>query len=158
MILLKAIRKINSIVKNVLNMNHSNDDPNSQLRYVCLRILHDLGVPVKGLPIDEIIEKRLSILRTKKKKWYQTFHRYGYEIAGEVLVDLGSTTSDDVIITNIVVAAVVAAIGSMSGPSGVILASALTSKTLTPLLLGAFKMLDKFQVKLGRKLIVKGKQ
>lgn len=88
----------------------------------------------------------------RTKKWYQTSKHYGYLIAGDVLVNLGESTADDEIITAVVVSACVAVVSSMSGPAGGILANVVTTNTLKPILLGAFKYLDQAQIKVGNNL------
>ena len=114
---------------------------------------------LRRLELEEVDSKiNSALLKTKvrAKKWYQSSKKYGYLIAGDVLIELGESTTDDEIITAIVVSACVAAVSSMSGPIGGVATNVVTSSTLKPILLGAFKYLDKYQVKLGKKLVEKG--
>jgi hypothetical protein len=79
-------------------------------------------------------------------------------MAGQIILELGESTVDDELITAIVVAAVVAAASSTTGPAGTVASAVLTKSTLTPVLTGAFKYLDKYQIKVGGKLVEKSKK
>jgi len=111
-------------------------------------ILKQLDIKDCGIKVIEFIKT----VRVRRKKFFHTAEHYGYLIAGDVLITLGSTTADDDLIIAAVVSAVVAATGSMSGPAGGIAAKLVTDKTLTPILKGAFKYLNKHQIKVGNNL------
>lgn len=133
------------VAKRLNNKAHSH-------QFVSLKIAKAV---LEKLEIDQVDDKLISYYKTIKvrtKKWYQTSKKYGYLIAGDVLVTLGESTADDDIIIAVITAACVAAVGSMSGTGGALLANVVTESTLKPILEGAFKYLDKAQITVGKKL------
>jgi len=113
---------------------------------------------LQNLEMKNVDEKIVTIYngtKVRAKKWYQTFSHYGYLVAGDVLTELGESTKDDDIIIAIVTSACVAAVASMGGPVGGILANIVTANTLKPILKGAFKLINQYEIKLGKNL--KGK-
>jgi hypothetical protein len=144
---------IDDIVYSTVKAVHRtlNDIPDKQIdehivpAVLSIDLLKQLDIKDTGIKVTNIVKT----IKVRRKKFFHTAEHYGYLIAGDVLVTLGSTEADDEIIITAVVAAVVAATGSMSGPAGSIAAKLVTDKTLRPILKGVFKCLNKHQVKIG---------
>lgn len=131
----------------------------TSVKFISTEILDDIGVKVNAISkYDDYVKLAISKVRVDTKSGARKLKKYGYYLAGQILVELGESTVDDEIITAVIVAAVVAAASSASGPAGTVASSILTKSTLTPVLTGAFKYLDKYQIKVGGKLIERSRK
>lgn len=106
----------------------------------------------KILNIDDILKEVLKKVKIKNKKDFKTFEKFGFEAASTLLIKAGSTTKDDDIIIGVLAAAIVAGALGMSGGAGTLASSYVTTATVTPILKGAFKAINAFQLKEGEKL------
>ena len=99
--------------------------------------------------------KILNIIKTKSKKSIKLIEKYSLYIAGEILIEIGSTTVDDDLIAAAISAAIVACATCMSGTAGTLLANVLTSATVTPIVKSILYKFDAPEVTLGKKFLNK---
>lgn len=109
----------------------------------------------KAINIKALAEKARANVKTKSKKSIKLIEKYSLYIAGEILVETGSTTVDDDLIATAISAAIVACATCISGSAGTVLANVLTSATVTPIVKGILYKLDAPEVELGKKAINK---
>jgi hypothetical protein len=108
--------------------------------------------------VDNKIITVYAGIKVRAKHRFETLTHYGYSIAGDVLTELGESTVDDDVIIAVVTTACVAAVSSMSGPIGGLLANVVTANTLKPILKGAFKLINQIEIKVGKNLKEKSKE
>jgi carboxypeptidase C (cathepsin A) len=131
----------------------------TNIKFVSSSILDDIGINVSSISkYDDYVKLAISKVKIDSKCGARKLKKYGYSIAGQILIELDESTVDDELITAVVIAAVVAAASSMTGPVGGLASGVLTKSTLTPVLSGAFKYLDKYQIKVGNKLVDRSKK
>ena len=106
--------------------------------------------------IDDYVKNIVSKVKIRGKITRKKLKKYGYEIAGNIILQMGNSNIDDEIIITLILKGVQLGITQLPENIKVIAEKNITDDRLQPILQGAFLKLNEHQKTLGKKLIKKG--